>query len=79
MGHHHHHHHHSSGLEVLFQGPGGTSEHELHDRVDKLLAEAMNIEDPEERRRVLEEARKIAEELNDKSLILAVKLVEKKL
>uniref|UniRef100_UPI004072B01A Cage-t32-Zn1-HEHE-36 n=1 Tax=Escherichia coli TaxID=562 RepID=UPI004072B01A len=24
MGHHHHHHHHSSGLEVLFQGPGGT-------------------------------------------------------
>uniref|UniRef100_UPI004072B033 Cage-t32-Zn1-HEHE-34 n=1 Tax=Escherichia coli TaxID=562 RepID=UPI004072B033 len=26
MGHHHHHHHHSSGLEVLFQGPGGTME-----------------------------------------------------
>uniref|UniRef100_UPI004072B098 Cage-i53-Zn1-HEHE-14 n=1 Tax=Escherichia coli TaxID=562 RepID=UPI004072B098 len=41
MGHHHHHHHHSSGLEVLFQGPGGTTEklkkitkllHELVDR-----------------------------------------------
>uniref|UniRef100_UPI004072B078 Fiber-n6-Zn1-HEHE-5 n=1 Tax=Escherichia coli TaxID=562 RepID=UPI004072B078 len=39
MGHHHHHHHHSSGLEVLFQGPGGTMAAEEMEKIfrDKLF------------------------------------------
>uniref|UniRef100_UPI004072AFEE Fiber-n6-Zn1-HEHE-43 n=1 Tax=Escherichia coli TaxID=562 RepID=UPI004072AFEE len=36
MGHHHHHHHHSSGLEVLFQGPGGTN---VLEKVEELKKE----------------------------------------
>uniref|UniRef100_UPI004072B028 Cage-t32-Zn1-HEHE-35 n=1 Tax=Escherichia coli TaxID=562 RepID=UPI004072B028 len=43
MGHHHHHHHHSSGLEVLFQGPGGTME-ELARRVGRAIERYLNGE-----------------------------------
>uniref|UniRef100_UPI004072B00E Fiber-n6-Zn1-HEHE-46 n=1 Tax=Escherichia coli TaxID=562 RepID=UPI004072B00E len=50
MGHHHHHHHHSSGLEVLFQGPGGTSPLEeakrLLEKVKKRVEEIMKNPNP---------------------------------
>uniref|UniRef100_UPI004072B045 Cage-i53-Zn1-HEHE-5 n=1 Tax=Escherichia coli TaxID=562 RepID=UPI004072B045 len=43
MGHHHHHHHHSSGLEVLFQGPGGTVEEEVIRFAEELAEEIRRV------------------------------------
>uniref|UniRef100_UPI00406DB56E C2-Zn2-HEHE-2 n=1 Tax=Escherichia coli TaxID=562 RepID=UPI00406DB56E len=54
MGSSHHHHHHSSGLEVLFQGPGGTSVEELLEELRKL--------DPRVEELVRELVRKLREE-----------------
>uniref|UniRef100_UPI004072B050 Fiber-n6-Zn1-HEHE-44 n=1 Tax=Escherichia coli TaxID=562 RepID=UPI004072B050 len=55
MGHHHHHHHHSSGLEVLFQGPGGTNPLELalelKEKVEKAIKEI--LENPNIETRIL--------------------------
>uniref|UniRef100_UPI004072B047 Fiber-n6-Zn1-HEHE-410 n=1 Tax=Escherichia coli TaxID=562 RepID=UPI004072B047 len=52
MGHHHHHHHHSSGLEVLFQGPGGTNTVEkvlkVKEEAEKRIAEIEKLENIEE-------------------------------
>uniref|UniRef100_UPI004072B099 Cage-i53-Zn1-HEHE-6 n=1 Tax=Escherichia coli TaxID=562 RepID=UPI004072B099 len=43
MGHHHHHHHHSSGLEVLFQGPGGTVVEEVRRFAEELAEEVLRV------------------------------------
>uniref|UniRef100_UPI00406DB4FC C2-Zn1-HEHE-2 n=1 Tax=Escherichia coli TaxID=562 RepID=UPI00406DB4FC len=61
MGHHHHHHHHSSGLEVLFQGPGGTFK-ELLEEVEK-LAKQLGYEEAVEAVKKVKNSKSTREEM----------------
>uniref|UniRef100_UPI00406DB534 C5-Zn1-HEHE-1 n=1 Tax=Escherichia coli TaxID=562 RepID=UPI00406DB534 len=71
MGHHHHHHHHSSGLEVLFQGPGGT-----HEIVDRVLTELLKIGD-EESIKLVTEALEKGEIKSAKEAVEVIKKIAK--